>query len=107
MSLSTPQQVQARLESIEADLALRQNEIEPAAMAWFTSKRDRELAEAVAYAGAKGPATERKIIADAAGAEVGAEEEGKWEGMKHVIRVLETRANIGMALLKSHGRAGG
>ena len=102
MSLSTPQQVQARLEDIEADLALRQNEIEPAAMAWFTSKRDRELAEAVAYAGAKGPATERKIIAH-----LGAEEEGKWEGMKHVIRVLETRANIGMSLLRSHGRAGG
>lgn len=106
-ALSTPAQVQMRLEDIDRDLAERQNTLEETAMEWFRAKRDRELAEAVAYAGASGPATERKIIADAAGAEVGAEEEGAWEGKKAVVRVLETRANIGMALLKSQGRVGG
>lgn len=105
MNLSSPIQVMERLQDIESDLASRQNELEAAASAWFTAKRDRELAEAVAYAGASGPATERKIIADAAGAEVGAEEEGAWEGKRAVIRVLEARATIGQSLLKAHGRA--
>lgn len=104
-ALSSPAQVMARLQEIDADLAQRANELEDAALAWFRMKRDRELAERVAYAEASGTTVERKLAADAAGASVGADEEGAWEGKRAVVRVLETRSMIGTALLKSMGRA--
>ena len=94
-----------RLEEIEADLAVRANELEGAALAWFRMKRDRELAERTAYAEADGTTVERKLAADAAGAMVGCDEEAAWEGKRAVIRVLETRSMIGTALLKSMGRS--
>jgi hypothetical protein len=104
-ALSTPSQVQIRLEAIEDDLARRQNDLEDAALEWFRAKRDREIEELRAYTEAVGTAPHRKFAADAAGAVIGADEEASWEGKKAVVRVLETRANIGMAILKSHGRA--
>lgn len=105
MTLSTPTAVQVRLEAIEADLAVLQNEVEDAAFEWFRMKRDRELAEQVAYAKASGTTVERKLAADAAGAVVGCDEEATWEAKRAKVRILETRANIGMAILKSHGRS--
>lgn len=105
MSLSTPAQVQTRLEEIDAQLALAANGMEKAALDWFRLKRDREVAKAEAYAQASGTATERKIRADAEAALVGVDEEARWEARKLVSRLLESRANVGMAVLKSQGRS--
>lgn len=105
MSLASPELVVARLTEIDRDLAILQNELEDTAMEWFRSKRDRELAEQVAYAEATGTAAQRKIEADAAGAVIGCDEEAAWEAKRARVRVLETRANIGMAVLKSQGRS--
>lgn len=104
MSLSTPQQVQARLEAIENDLAARQNAIEAAALASFRAKRDREKQWAHAYISADGPAHVRKAEADLAVATVGVLQEAEYESLKAVVRVLETRATIGQSLLRSQGR---
>ena len=104
MSLSSPAQVMLRLEEIESELAERQNQLEDAALEWYRSKRDRELAENVAFASTVGTSMERKFAADAAGAVDGCDEEAAWEAKRAGVRVLETRANIGMAILKSHGR---
>ena len=105
MSLSTPQQVQERLEGIERDLAERQLDYETAAMAWFKAKRDREHDEALAFLSAEGTDTKRRMVAKRESANIGKEEEASFEALKAVMRVLETRANIGMALLKSQGRS--
>jgi hypothetical protein len=105
MSLSTPQQVMERLEAIENDLAMRQNLLEQAALKWFRAKWDREHQWNVAYARTEGPAHVRKAEAIAQTAGVGVVEEAEWESLRAVVRVLETRATIGMALLKAQGRA--
>jgi hypothetical protein len=105
MSLSSPSDVQARLEDIEKDLALRQNELETAALDWFKAKRDREKSHAEVFLLDTGTVAERKAKADLATADVGCVQEGKYEGLRSVVRVLETRANIGMSLLRSQGRA--
>ena len=54
---------------------------------------------------AVGPGEQRRQEAKLAACHIGAAEEGAWEGKKAVVRVLETRANIGMAILKSQGRS--
>ena len=105
MSLSTPAQVQTRLEEIDGQLALAANGMEEAAFAWFRKRAEREVAKAEAYAKADGPATERKIKAEAAAAVVGVDEEARWEARKLVSRLLESRANVGMAILKAQGRS--
>lgn len=104
MSLSTPQQVQARLEEIDRDLAMRQNVLESAALAWYRKKRDREQRWARAYIETEGPAHVRRAQADLAVATVGIAEEAEYEAVKGVVRVLETRASIGQSLLRSQGR---
>lgn len=103
--LSTPQQVQARLEAIDRDLANRQNALESSALAWFRAKRDKEKQWAQAYISASGPVHERKAHADLAVATVGVAEEAEWEALRAVVRTLETRATIGQSLLRSQGRA--
>lgn len=104
MTLSTPQQVQARLEEIERDLAIRQVSLEAAALGWFRRKRDKEKQWAQAYLTATGPVQERKAHADLAVSVVGVTEEAEYEAIKAVVRVLETRATIGQSLLRSQGR---
>lgn len=93
-----------RLAAIENDLAVRQNTWEAAALDWYRAKRDREKARAVAFLKAEGTVAERSAIADEQTATDGKEEEALYESLKAVVRTLESRANIGMALLKSHGR---
>lgn len=105
MSLSTPQQVQQRLEEIDRELANRQNALEASALAWFRCKRDKEKRWAQAYLSAEGPAHERKAHADLAVAVVGVAEEAEWEAIKAVVRLLEGRASIGQTLLRSQSRA--
>jgi hypothetical protein len=105
VSLSTPQQVQERLEQIDRDLAARMPALEAAALSWFRKKRDREHEWAKAYMAADGPAHERKAAAELATATIGVADEAEYEALRAVVRVLETRSTIGMALLKSQGRA--
>lgn len=100
-----PATVMNRLAEIENDLAARQNTLEAAGRAWFTAKRDRERARAVAFLSAQGTVAERNAIADEQTALDGRNEEAEWEALKAVVRVLETRASIGQSLLRSMGRA--
>ena len=103
-SLSTPDAVQQRLEQIEQDLGQRQLVYEQAALDWFRKKRDREHEWAVAFVKAEGSVEARKAAATIETAMVGKEEEALWESLRAVMRTLETRSTIGMALLKSQGR---
>lgn len=105
MSLSSSAAVQSRLEEIETDLASRQNELESAALDWYRGKREREKARAEAFLAAEGTVAERNAIADKTTALLFAEDEAKYEAQKSVVRVLETRANIGMSVLRSQSRA--
>lgn len=104
-TLTAPGAVQGRLEEIECDMAHRQNELEAAALDHWRSKRDKEKTRAEEFLTATGTIAERNAIADRETAMLGMEHEARWEGLKAVMRTLETRAAIGMALLKSHGRS--
>jgi hypothetical protein len=97
----------ARLEQIDQDLALRQNELEAAAMEFFKAKRDKEQEWAHAYLSSKARTIpERKAEADLATADVGRDEEAAYEALRAVVRVLETRASIGQSILRAQGRVG-
>lgn len=104
MSLSSPAAVMVRLEEIEADLAVAQNELEACALAWFRCKRDREVQEAMEFMRAEGSVEARRQQAKRIASAIGAEQEAAWEGKRAVVRVLETRAMIGTSLLKAMGR---
>jgi hypothetical protein len=103
--LSDPAVVQARLNEIDIDLATRQNKLESAALDWFRGKREREKARAEAFLAAGGTVAERNAIADKTTALLFVEDEAKYEAQKSVVRVLDTRAAIGMSLLRSQSRA--
>jgi hypothetical protein len=105
-TLSSPAMVQRRLEEIDCDLGERQNALEEAALEWFRSKRDREKARAESFLTAEGTVDELNAIADRATADLGREHEAQYESQRAVVRVLDTRAAIGMAILKSQGRVG-
>jgi hypothetical protein len=94
-----------RLTDIETELAERQNDLEAAAFAWFTAKREREQTEAMEFMRAEGSVEARRQQAKRISAAIGAEEEASWEGKRAVIRVLETRAMVGTAILKAQGRS--
>jgi hypothetical protein len=100
----TPQEIIARLEEIEQDLASRQNEYAEAAEAWVRKDREREQKNAEAYMAATGQVTDRKAAASNESATIGMEEEARYVGVRAVVKVLETRATIGQSLLKAHGR---
>jgi hypothetical protein len=103
--LTTPGAVMERLAAIENDLATRQATLEAAGMAWFTAKRDKEKARAVAFLAAEGTVAQREAIADQQTATDGKLAEAEWESVRAVVRVLETRASIGQSLLRAQGRA--
>ena len=105
MTLSNPAAVQSRLEALDDDLAAFQNQVEDAAMAWFTAKREREKAHASSFLTAKGSVAARNAIAEVETATEGMDAEATWEGKRHLLKALETRANVAMAILKSQGRA--
>lgn len=103
--LTHPGAVLARLEQIEHDLSERQGEYERAAFAWYRAKRELEHDIAVAYLAAEGTVDERRSKARKAVQGLHTEEEAQYEAIKAAVRVLETRASIGMAILKSQGRS--
>ena len=105
MSLSTPQQVQERLEKIDEAIAETLNEAEDAALSWFRKKAEREQEWTREYIASSGPAHVRKATADLKASTIGVEEEAKWEATRVMLRGLSDRGNIGMAILKSQGRA--
>lgn len=105
MSL-TPAQIEQRLQELEEDLAERQNAYADASEKWHRLAREREYQHAVEFMRAEGATvTERKETARQLTTRIGIAEEGEYEGLKAAIRVMELRAMIGMALLKSAGRA--
>jgi hypothetical protein len=97
----------ARLAQIEKHLAELQNVYEEAAEKWYEAQREIKKAHALALLGSKkGSITEKKAEGDVAAYDVeGSESEAMYESVKGAIRVLETRASIGMSLLKAQGRA--
>jgi hypothetical protein len=99
--------VMERLAQIDEDLAKRQNLYEEAAGAWFTAQREIKKQGAIALLSSEhASVTEKKAEADiAALACEGAERESEYVALKAAISVLETRATIGMSLLKAMGRA--
>lgn len=100
----TPAQIQQRLEEIERDLALRQNLYEAAAERFHRAVREREHTHAVEYMKADGNTTDRREHAKCESALIGMDAEAEFEGLRAAVKVLETRAMIGMALLKAASR---
>ena len=104
MTLATPQEVHARLEQIDRDLSVLQNELENAALDWFKAKRDREKHWASEFIAAQGTVGERKAKADLMVSDDSFQAEAVYESKRAVLKVLETRSNVGMAILKSQAR---
>lgn len=104
-------QIKQRLEQIDSELErMTPNEYaDHPATRYFQAKRDFEFEQARQYVQTEGTVDERKsrtILAlydsDAYKALVRAE--GEYEGWRAVFRVLDTRAAIGMSLLKAETR---
>ena len=101
-----PASVMSRLESIEHDLANRQNTFAEAAGQRARLVRDVEYALAVEYAKAEGNTTDRRMIAQAT---VGGSQdyrdltaaEAVYDAAKAAVGVLQTRATISQTLLKT------
>lgn len=102
----TPAQIEERLHEIDGDLASRQNAYESAAERSHRAVRNREHQHALEFMRATGlTVTERREKARELTSLIGIEEEAEYEGLRAAIKVMETRANIGMALLKSANAA--
>lgn len=102
--LSSPAGVMGRLCEIENSLAMLQNKLEDAALDYFRAKRDREKKWAEEFIGATGTDGQRKAAATVATAHIGVEAEGKWEGLKKVVTVLDARRSIGQSLLNTQAK---
>jgi hypothetical protein len=105
--LADPQAVMKRLAEIENDLAIRQNLYEDVAGKWFLAQRDIKKAWATALLGSDAATVaEKRAEADLAAATCpGSELEGEFVALKAAVGVLETRATIGMSVLKAQGRS--
>lgn len=106
-TFDAPHVVMGRLTDIERDLATRQGPYELAASSWFKARREQGYNSAVALKQSEAPSvTAQKADADiAAYMTPGAEFEAEFEAIRSVLKVLETRSMILMAILKAHGRA--
>lgn len=105
-----PAQILERLEQIDQDLAARQNDVEEAAERWMRAKRDREQARAKAFLTAKASGmtvAEAEATAEKETCLIGLDAEARFEALKRVIAVLETRASIGQTLARTNARAAG
>lgn len=104
--MDNPQAVMDRLALIEEDLAKRQNSYEEAAERWFRAQREIGRVKARALLGSDKPSiTEKKAEGDLAAYDVeGAAAEAEYEALRAAVKVLETRATIGMSILKAQGR---
>lgn len=102
--LTAPPQVIVQLWQIDQDLASRQNDLEEYAEKWFRAKRDQEFEYSKAFLAATGTVAERTAKAKMDTYTVGVEAEAKYEALKAVVRVLDTRASIAQSILKAQGR---
>jgi hypothetical protein len=107
-----PHTVVGRLEEIERDLAERMNDYEQAADDRARKIRDWEKRLAIHQKTANGANAEvRKATALVAAIEQDglyeelSDAEARYDALRVVVRVLETRATIGMSILRSQGRA--
>jgi alkylhydroperoxidase/carboxymuconolactone decarboxylase family protein YurZ len=105
----TREQIIERLEQIEQDLGEVGPALHNAGEAWTRAKRDKEKKWAEAYMKASGgkastPVTDKKAAGILASEHIGVEAEARYVGLSKRADVLQTRAMIGMALLKSHDR---
>ncbi len=108
----TVQQIQQRLEEIEADVQKRQEKGEASAEAFHRAKRDYELEYAKAFVAANGSPMEKKQKALEALDKTATfyelkEHEGAYEGWKAAMRTFELRTTIGQSLLKNQREMGG
>lgn len=112
MSLSTPQQVQARLDVLDVEVAERQNDYEKSAgdKARFTRQWDKRYA--IAMLKSKGPNAEvRKAAALVMAAEQDdlydklMEAEAMYAACYAALKSRDTRVGIGQSILKAQGRA--
>lgn len=106
LELSDPATLMARLEAVERDLAMRQNPFAASAKAWYDAKREVEKTKAkVLLTSDRTSITEKKAAGELAAYSIeGAASEAEYEATKAVIRVLEQRAMVLMALLKAQVR---
>lgn len=112
MTLASPGAVMGTLDEIERALAELQNEYEAAAhdRAVLARRWEKRLAQCRLTAegndadARKAAALIAAINEDSLYKDL-AEAEGKFEGARAVMKVHETRALIGMAILKAQGRA--
>lgn len=107
----TPGQIEQRLQEIEEDMGHRANEYEQAAEDVARCHRDWEKRFAFARVRSTGSdADARKAAAFVAAYEPDdlfarmSDAEARHDAQKVAVRILENRATIGMALLKSAGR---
>ena len=107
MTLASPSEVTERLEAIEQDLARRQNAFEEAARQWFIAQREIVRQKALALRDSdRASVTEKKAEGDLAAYDVQhASAEAEYEALRAAVKVLETRATIGMSILRSQSRA--
>lgn len=104
---SHPAALMCRLETVEQDLAARQNTLENAARRWYAAQREigRRKAQAL-LTSSKASVTEKKAEGDLAAYEVeDSAQEAEYEATKAFVRVLEQRSMILMSLLRAQGRA--
>ncbi len=105
-ALSHPAGIEERLNEIDERLSTLADEFEDAAKDWFKAKKHRDQTHATVYVSTLGGHSERKAAADLAASEIGWEAEGRWEGMRQVLKTLETRSMVGASLLKLQTRLG-
>jgi hypothetical protein len=103
-TLNHPAGIEERLDEIDGILAVHINELESAALDWFRQRRARAQEWARVYVQTDGPAHVRKTQADSESLEIGLDEEARYEAKRQALRALETRANIGMSLLRAQSR---
>lgn len=106
--------VMARLNEIDTDMAERQNELETAADQRARLIRDWEERMAICLRKATGSdAAARKATALVTAIEVDdlyarlKDAEARYDALRGVLRVLETRAAIGMSILRAMSRVTG
>lgn len=110
-TMQHPGAVVAGLEAIANDLAIRQNDYEEAAADRARLVREWERRLAAHRLTAKGNDADARKAA-ALGAAISQDDlyerlmdaEGRFEGCRAVIKVLETRAMIGLGILRSQNR---
>lgn len=110
MSLASPQEVMARLSTIEEQMATNQNALERAAMDYFSYKREIDVERSKALLTVEGTVAEREakatqIVAASDLWQAFVRAEAAYESLRAAQRSLADRASIGQSILRAQGRA--